>query len=175
MEGGAREAIERMLEQDLDGLDDASLHDIVVERQRLVSLLIAGAARSTSMWDARCVWAADRSRSAGARLARDAACSPATARRDVRRARRLRTMPLTRAAFEEGELSVDHVDLLCGVNRPPLEALFTRDEALLVSYAEELAYDDFQRVVKHWENCGDDVSADDRAERGHAERYARTA
>ncbi|HEX2575251.1 MAG TPA: hypothetical protein VHK88_02815 [Aquihabitans sp.] len=66
-DGGVREAIERMLERDLDGLDDASLHDVVVERQRLVSLLTAGAARSTSMWDSRCVWAADRSRSPGPR------------------------------------------------------------------------------------------------------------
>ncbi|HEX2575549.1 MAG TPA: DUF222 domain-containing protein [Aquihabitans sp.] len=84
-------------------------------------------------------------------------------------------MPLTRAAFEAGELSVDHVDVLCSANRPPLEALFARDEALLVSYAKELGYDDFQRVVRHWENCGDDATADERAERGHAERYLRSA
>ncbi|HEX2575252.1 MAG TPA: hypothetical protein VHK88_02820 [Aquihabitans sp.] len=84
-------------------------------------------------------------------------------------------MPLTRAAFEAGELSVDHVDLLCGANRPPLEALFARDEALLVSYAKELGYDDVQRVVRHWEDCGDDATADERAERGHAERHLRAA
>ncbi|HEX2578510.1 MAG TPA: DUF222 domain-containing protein [Aquihabitans sp.] len=174
-DGGVREAIERSLEQDVDGLDDASLHDLVVERQQLVSLLVASTAGPLAAWDARCVWAADRSRSGGARLARDAGCSPATARRDVRRARRLRTMPLTRAAFEAGKLSVDHVDVLCGANRPPLEALFARDEALLVSYAKELGYDDFQRVVRHWEDCGDDATADDRAERGHAERHLRAA
>ncbi|HEX2577817.1 MAG TPA: DUF222 domain-containing protein [Aquihabitans sp.] len=174
-DGELCEAIERVLEEDADGLDDASLHDLVVAEAQVLSLLAARHARSLSTWDARCVWANDRSRSPGARLARDAACSPATARRDVRRARRLRTMPLTRAAFEAGELSADHVDLLCGANRPPLEALFTRDEALLVAYAKELGYDDLQRVVAHWANCGDDATADERAERGHAERYLRNA
>ncbi|HEX2577633.1 MAG TPA: DUF222 domain-containing protein [Aquihabitans sp.] len=175
MDRGLREAIERLLEVDGDQLDDASLHELVVVEARLGSRFAAARARRLSTWDARCVWANDRSRSPAARLARDAGCSPATAGRDVRRARRLRTMPLTRAAFEAGELSVDHVDILCGANRPPLEALFARDEALLVSYAKELGYDDLQRVVRHWENCGDDATADERADRSHAERHLRAA
>jgi hypothetical protein len=170
--------IEELLEVDLDALDDAALHEVVVRLERQASRFAAAQARLLSAWDARGIWAADRSRSPSARLARDAACSPAHAGREVRRARKLRTMPATRAAFEAGELSTDHVDVLAAANHEPLQALFARDEELLVGHARALSFDDFVRLVRHWRNCADDAAADDaedRAAKVHAGRYARKA
>ena len=175
MDGGLTAVIEELLGVDPGGLDDASLHDAVVTVERLTSRLAAARARLVSHWDARCVWAADRSRSAGACLARDVHCAPSTARAEVRRARKLRAMPGTRAAFESGELSMDHVDALCAVNHEPLCELFARDEALLVEEGRRLTFDDFHRVVQHWRNIADDDAAEDRADRHQQGRYLRTA
>ncbi|HEX2577538.1 MAG TPA: hypothetical protein VHK88_14395, partial [Aquihabitans sp.] len=143
-------AVEACIAGDIDALSGRAQQEAVVALQRLQSLVSAAHAKAVSPWDASAVWADDRSRSGPARLARDAACAPASARRVVRRARALRSMPLTRAAFEDGSLSADHVDVLCRANHAPLEALFARDEAVLVGHARTMHYDDLVRLVDHW-------------------------
>jgi len=175
MDGGLADVIDELMGMDPDGLDDESLHDAVVEAERLSSRLAAVRARLVSSWDSRCVWAGDRSRSAGARLARDAHCAPATARAEVRRARKLRSMPLTRAAFDAGKLSTDHVDTLCAANHEPVCELFARDEALLVEEGCRLRFDDFHRLVQHWRNIADDDAAEDCADRHHQDRYLKAS
>ncbi len=174
VEGGLAEAIDELLTVDVAGLDDEALHEAVVGLQRQSSRLAAARARVVSQWDARRVWAADGSRSAGARLARDARCAPVTARAEVRRARRLRTIPVTRDAFASGDLSVDHVDVLAGVNHKPYEELLARDEALLVGHAKTLRFSHFCRAVKYWRDCADDDVADDDAQDRFDRRYLRT-
>ena len=146
MESCLLPAIDQLLEVDFGGLDDAALHERVVELQRVAP-----------------------------RLARDARCAPAAARAEVRRARKLRSMPLTLVAFEEGRLSVDHVDVLCAANHDPVTELFARDEARLVAEGEALAFDDFCRVVAHWRNIADDHAAEDRADRHHRDRYLKAS
>lgn len=175
MEAQVAAAVDRLLTVDPAALDDASLQDAVVALQRLDARFAAARSRVVSVWDARGVWAQDRSRSGAARLARDARCAPVRAGAEVRRARKLRTMPLTREAFGAGRLSIDAVDLLCAANHAPLEALFARDEAMLVARGEELHFDDFRRVIGHWRNAADDDAADDRALKKERERYAKAA
>ncbi|MGI8755166.1 MAG: DUF222 domain-containing protein, partial [Acidimicrobiales bacterium] len=164
-------AIEELLAVDVDGLDDASLHDEVVALQRLDSVAAAVRARFVSAWEARRVWAGDGSKSPPARLARDARCAPATARAEVRRACRLRTMPHTATAFAGGDLSADHVDLLAGCNRPPWQDAFTEGEPELVADAKRLSFTQFQRVIRYWQDAADDDTAEDRAKRRHDQRY----
>ena len=168
-------AIEDLLGQDLEAVDDAALHETVVSLQRLSGRLAAVRARFVSAWDGRGIWGNDRSRSAGARLARDAACAPATARGELRRARKLRTMPATAAALAVGDLSLDHADLLCSANHDPLTELFARDEAHLVSEGRRLCFDDFNRTVAHWRNVADDDAAEDRATKVHQGRYLKAS
>ena len=91
----------RQLEAVIDGylcedpacLDDEGLQELVVGLERQSSRLVAVHARALSEWDARGGWASDRSRSASARLAREAGCSRAHAQAELARARKLRTMP----------------------------------------------------------------------------------
>ncbi len=166
-------AIDALLATEPGDLDDASLHEVVVEMARLEARLAAARARFVSVWDARTVWAQDRSRSGAARLAREARCAPERAGAEVRRARRLRTMPLTRAAFEAGELSIDAVDALCRANRPPNEAAFAEGEAHLVESGRQLHHDDFARIVKQWTNAADDQASEDRARRKDGKCFAR--
>lgn len=121
--------------------------------------------------DARRLWADDGSRSAGARLARDACCAPETGKDVLKRARKLRTMPLTTNQHGNGVLSTDHVDVLARANRPDIAHLFARDEAMLVGYADTLTFDQFHRAVRHWMNCADDEMADADAERSAEGRH----
>ncbi|MEJ7723779.1 MAG: DUF222 domain-containing protein [Ilumatobacteraceae bacterium] len=56
-------------------------------------------ARLIARWDARKVWADDGSKSASARLAREAGVSTGTAKVEVGRARKLQSMPATAQAL----------------------------------------------------------------------------
>lgn len=175
MEGALAATIDALLAVDPGTLDDATLHDTVVDLQRLSSRLTAARARLVANWDARRIWADDGSKAAGARLARDARCAPQTARAEVRRARQLRTMALTATAFAAGELSADHVDALCAANHEPLTALFARDEALLVGHGRCLGFDHFHRAVAYWRAAADDDASEARARDRHHSRYLRAA
>src|SRR2546421_11859759 len=108
--------------------------------QRLSSRLAAVRARVTAAWDARRSWTDDGSKSAGARLARDAGLDPATATAEVRRARKLRRMPVVMAALVEGRLSVDYADLLARACTAQVVKVFERDESLLVNLITEMRF-----------------------------------
>src|SRR5258706_12971124 len=109
-------------------LADAELHDTVVSLQAERSRLAAAETALVGAWDTRRIWADDGSKSAAARLAREAGGAEATARVCLKRARKLVMMPATRAAFDAAKLSADQVDLLAWINQPSVSVLFARDE-----------------------------------------------
>jgi len=154
-------AIDGLAETDPQALTDTELHDTVVQLHRLTSRLAAVHSELTSVWDARMLWATDGSKSPAARLERDCAISERSARASLRRARRLRKMPLTQEAFLDGRLSVDHVDTLCAVNQPEFAALFARDEELLVDKALTMDFRRFKKCVTYWKHCADDTRSED--------------
>lgn len=73
----------------------------------------------------------------------------AAARRDVRTARALERMPLTRAALAAGDLSLATAQRLVEAHRAE-PAAFERDERLLVDAAERHDGRDLERVVPFW-------------------------
>src|SRR3954451_17642764 len=90
------EGVEAVNGVDLDGLDDASLDDLVVGLRERCSRLAAAGARLLARWDARMVWADDGSKAAGARLARYTESCKRPAYGLLRRARRLTSMRFSR-------------------------------------------------------------------------------
>lgn len=167
--------VEAVLDLDLDSLDAEGLHEAVVAMRRLASRFDAAEARLIDRWDQDRVWATDGSRSGGARLGRDARCDPNTANRVLRRARKLRSMPTTRAAHRSGDLSSDHVDGLCRANREPVCDLFARDEADLIGHATGLGFRDFLKALAYWSQLADDDTTEDRARKHHKDRWFRAA
>ena len=133
----------------LDDLDDESLHAVTVGLQRAGERLRLAAGRCLARWDARQVWAADQSRSAAARLSREVNVSMRTARRELRRARRLGDVPATSAAVAEGRLSIDHVDLLARAQHAAPER-FAADEEMLVGQCAGLRFTHAEQVVAYW-------------------------
>ena len=143
-------AIDELAAIDLSSLSSFDVHELALGLQRVESLLAAQRGRVLAAWDAQRTWADDGSKTAAARLARECGVSVTTARRELRRARKLRCMPYTSTAVEEGKLSIDHADLLGAVNTTDVAAAFERDEALLVDQLKTLRFPDCVRLMRYW-------------------------
>ena len=163
-------AIDGLSEIDWRAVDAEQAQACVFELRRRLDRLEAVAAAATSAWDACGEWSRDGSKSAGARLARECGVAAGTARRLVRRARALRSMPSTAAALVAGNISVDVVDVLVRANQPALAGLFARDEHLLVEQAGRLRFAELTRVITYWRHCADDQGAEARAAHQHEAR-----
>ncbi len=113
-------------------------------------------ARAVAVWDARKVWADDGATSATSWLAHRCGLSRSSAAVMVRTARRLRSMPATRAASESGELCFAKVVLLASAahRSDKTRVVFARDEQLLVSHARRLTVDQTAQMLQHWLRAG---------------------
>src|SRR3954447_14087505 len=135
---------------DVASLTDGELHGFVMELHRFTSRLVSLRSGPTAEWEARDVWADDGSKASWSRLAREAEMNPTTAKAEVRRAKKLRMMPVTAVAFAEGKLTADQVDLLCTAYQSPIAAVFERDETLLVNELAGLRLPDGRRFIDYW-------------------------
>ena len=158
-------AIDSLLVVDPNGLTDDELHEHVTTLQRQRHRLAAAAAAAISAWDQRMVWADNGAGSAAVRLANDTSTSSASSGVEVKRARRLRTMPHVAQALAAGDLSPDHVDLLAKANQPWRSANFADHEETLVEQCKVLRFPDARKMVNYWCARADADSAEDRAER----------
>ena len=158
-------AIDSLLAVDPDTLTDNDLHEHVTTIQRQRHRMAAAAAQAISAWDQRMVWADNGAGSAAIRLANDTSASPSSTGIEVKRARRLRTMPHVADALAAGDLSVDHVDLLAKANQPWRNASFADHEATLVQQCKILRFRDARKMVDYWCARADADAAEDQAER----------
>lgn len=144
--GRLSEGVDGLLEVDAAALSDDELSAAVIEAQRESERLAAARAALVSQWDARQSWAADGAKTGAAWLAAKCRMSKASARREVRRARTLRHMPVASEALAAGEIGVDHLDTLTRVRREPLSECFARDERQLVGHAKRLPFHHFHKA-----------------------------
>jgi Domain of unknown function (DUF222) len=101
-------------------------------------------------FDASGEWALDGAQSAAAWLVTRCHLPKREAQRLVRRARALRFLPCTAAAFSAGDIGAAQVDALVSVRTPATEAALARDEPLLVGFATEMKYARFKEVLAYW-------------------------
>jgi hypothetical protein len=145
---------------------DEDLHDGLVALRRQSARLRAEEIRLTGMYDLRKGYAADGSKSAAARLARDAKCSLKAMRHQVYLSKRSRLMPRVAEAFAAGTISEDHVRVLArvaGSHSPAVKAAFPDAESLLLDHAHELEFAEFVAAVRYWEQLVDEDGAEDKA------------
>ena len=169
------EAIDELLTVDPADLENDELHDVVVGLQRQSHRLAAARAALVGVWERRRLWAADGSRSAGHRLAREASMSVKAAKREVSRATALRSMPRTTAAVAAGELSPEHIDLLADANSGTRAALFESHEPTLVEQAKLLRFADCYKMIEYWKQRADAAATEDEDDRRHEARTASAA
>lgn len=139
-------------------LDDGCLQARTADLVRLHSLVTSAVTAHVRAWDARCLWATDRSKSPSARLARDANCAPASCRSWVWLGRALARMPVTAEALDQGRISTDHARRLAQACTDERLELFLAAEEELVADAVNLAgrFSSFERVMAVWEQAADD-------------------
>lgn len=134
---------------------DDELHAFVVRSQHERHRLAAALWPALNRWDRLGVWSSDGSRSAAARLSREANTSKPAAAKELSRARKLQEMPATATALAEGTISPEHVDLLGAACKPHRTELFERDEAVLVAQCKALWWAESVRVVDYWTSRAD--------------------
>lgn len=158
-------AIDSLLAVDPNELTDAELHDLVTTVQRQRHRMAAAASSAISAWDKRLVWADNGAGSAAVRLANETSTSPSSAGIEVKRARRLRTMPHLADALAAGDLSPDHLDLLAKANQSWRNISFADHEETLVEQCKILRFRDARKMVDYWCARADADASEERAER----------
>src|SRR3954467_4540947 len=103
-----RSAIDGLAAVDVAGLPDVALEEELRELRSAVNRLEAQFQRILTVFDARGIAEAQGRLSTASWLTQQLRFDPADATRRVRLSRRLGEMPLASAAFEAGEIALDH-------------------------------------------------------------------
>lgn len=161
MDGGALsgliDSIDALLAVDVSAMGSEELHAHVVRLERQRSRLAIVVGDALTVWEERRSWEADGSLTAARALARDTHSADRARREQLRIARALRQMPVTRQAVLDGRLSMDHAELFVRAAARHRRELFLRDERMLVDLCGgHLVFADSQRVVEYWIQAADD-------------------
>jgi hypothetical protein len=155
-----REGLAELAAVDAVACDGDALGDAILAVSTAASQLIAQEGRLLTVFDAQRGYRADACVRADGWLRHKTTMGPGAAKRRVRRARLLERMPLLRAAFQAGDVRVEHVDAVAyratatrmaavAEHDATLTALATRAEPRAVAVA-------VQRIVDHIDADGTD-------------------
>jgi len=106
-------------------------------------------------FDASGAYLADGARDAAAWLSTRARLSRAAARAQVRRGRARAEHRAFAAAWDAGEITGAHLDVVVSVDRPATHDALVRDASILVGHARTLRYSSFCRAVAYFEQLAD--------------------
>jgi Domain of unknown function (DUF222) len=163
------EAINGLIDEGVEShADEESVKCLVLQMTRLDSLTT----KAIGAYDTSGDWALHGAKTCGSWLAVACRLPRAAAGRMVRRARHLRHLPIVSQAFENGEITPDHVDAFVRMRRVDTEEVMARDEAVLVKQAKRLRFDQFVRALAYWDQLADPDGSDDAAEERRARRDA---
>ena len=146
--------------------DAASVTTLVRQLTRLESVVT----NAVASFDASGDWAADGAKTAAAWMATACRLPRAAGHRMVRRGRHLRHLPVVAQAFEDGDLTSAHLDVMGGVREQRTEEALARDEELLVKQAKRLRFEQFARAVAYWGQLADPDGTEDAAEERRTRR-----
>ena len=166
----AAAALDELSELDLDPLSSPELSGLVLEMQKLRGRLEVAEARAVSRWDANRVWQLDGAKTGAAWLAWKQHLPVGEARRRVRHARAMRSLPAVERAWAAGEIDRAHVITLLGVRTPRTKEAFDDDHKTLVDWARTLGFVDFKRRCDLWELTVDPDGAEQGADDDRAAR-----
>jgi hypothetical protein len=153
-----RSAIDAMRFETLAELPDARLEEDFAELQRASELIDAERLRRLAEIERRGTYRRDGHLSAASWLASTFKVAWGTARTEVRMARALEDMPVTRRALEDGELSMSAARVLVDARDADHEA-FRSSEATLVEAARIHSMQDVRRVAAYWRQAAEREAA----------------
>jgi len=115
-------------------------------------------------------WAADGAKTAASWLSSRCHLPRAAAKRRVRLGRSLRHLPEVARAWRDGAIGEDAARAIASARRHRTEASMARDEAMLVSQASDMGFEDFSRVLAYWTQLADPDGAEESEEERKASR-----
>jgi hypothetical protein len=148
--GALTDAVDLLAGLDPESLSSAAWHQLAIGLESQRHRLGAIAADALNHWDRSGIWALDGSRNAAVRLARETRCAVRSARAEMRRARRLRKLPATKAALLANQISLDHLDLLGSALTSKRRNLHPTAEVDLLTQCRALNFVDAVKTVKYW-------------------------
>jgi hypothetical protein len=155
---GLRSTLEELQAEDLDQVDSIQLEEDLVELERAGRMLQAEHLRRLAEVDRRGAYRRDGYLSISGWVAGRLRIGSQAATGEVRMARALRDMPLTREALGAGDVSGQATRLLVRAKEAhPTE--FVDDEAVLLEGARKLRVRDLFRALEHWRQAVDPVGA----------------
>ena len=137
---------------------------------RLQSRLESFVTEATAAFEVGEQWAADGAKTAASWIASRCRVPRAAAKRRVRLGRTLRHLPDVAEAWREGAIGADAARAIASARRHRTEASMARDEAMLVSQAKELGFEDFSRALDYWKQLADPDGAEETDEEKKASR-----
>lgn len=155
---------------DLDGLTDDTLSQAVLALQRLRGQLDVAEARVLARWDAQGAWRPSGAKTGAAWLSWKERLPIADARRRLRHARTLRSLPAVEAAWAAGEIDRSHVTTLLGARTARTAKAFAEQHADLLERARSLAFSRFKEACDRFQLVHDPDGAEQTAEEGRAAR-----
>ncbi len=150
------------------GGDPETLAGLLGQQARLGAFV----ARAVAAFDAGGSWSLSGARSATAWLQAEARLSGRAARAQVRRGRALARLPEAARAWERGELTGEHVDVLAPLLTGPTGRYVERDEHHLVGEGCRRTHEEFVRIVEYWKQLADPDGTDRAAEARRTRRDA---
>jgi hypothetical protein len=172
---GLDSALDAVKSLDLDTITDADVWDmldgLVEFEARFTAVKLAVADRFARSG----LWADKGHRTPGAAMRAGHNLSGAVSNGLFRNAKRAKTMPVSVAALESGEISVQHFERLGRANAGRRRIPFAEQETHLVNVAKTLAFEDFARVVTYFEQMADTYSSQKESDRQIADRRAHCA
>jgi hypothetical protein len=162
-----KEAIDALASADSFEIDDGPS---VVELERQLARLDAVVSRALGAFDDSGAWGDSGARSASAWVATSCRLPKGLVRRQLRRGRQVRQLPVLAQAWSAGALSAAHVDEFISRRSPVTEAALERDQELLVRHGTSLRFDHFIRALTYWEQLADPDGTEDSAESQRSRR-----
>ena len=157
------DALDIALKLDVTSLSASECGHMVRHVDRLKSKLDALDANAIGAFDTSKQWDVDNTRSPSSWIQRECRRSSNDANRRVRRARRLRKMPLVSDALTEGRVNSCQVDQLSRVCRPGFEDAFTEYEQFFLDQTAVLDHTEMTKLLQYWEDAVDPDGANRRS------------
>jgi hypothetical protein len=162
-----RETLDHLVEAGPSSLADGeSIEELHRQLARLESLVTG----SVAAFDTSGNREPDGARNAVAWLTSRCRLPRREARARVRRGRALPHLPECASAWERGEITGAHLDVVASLRTEATEEALARDEKLLVGEAGRLRFDQFLAATAYWRQRADPDGADGESERRRSRR-----
>jgi hypothetical protein len=151
------DALEELVSSGAENYGDRESMEIL---HRTLSRYESFVTEAAAAYDASEEWALDGAKTASAWIATRCALPKDKARRRVALGKALRRLPECAEAWRDGRIGADQARAIASARHCRTEEAMERDEALLVSYATSLRFEDFYRALSYWKQLADPDGSD---------------